>query len=139
MKNLEKSCVAGRDNYTTIPKTLKEETDTIEPSHFFEQATSIIKVSPTNSPDIPVDIEEARRVKFQEDDPYPPPIKVPRSQRRGFLGRFTFLAEVENSIHYSRKTKWLITLVVSLCGIAAPMASSIILRKNPSPDLLMID
>ncbi len=53
--------------------------------------------------------------------------KVPRSQRRGLLARFTVIAEVTNPYDYSRKTKWLLTLVVATAGAAAPMASSIVL------------
>lgn len=37
---------------------------------------------------------------------YADPVKVPRSQRRGLLGRFSILAEVDEPKAYSRKTKW---------------------------------
>jgi hypothetical protein len=53
--------------------------------------------------------------------------KVPRSQRRGLLGRFTIIAEVTNPYDYPRKTKWFLTLVTAVAGAAAPMASSIVL------------
>lgn len=61
------------------------------------------------------------------------PIKVPRSERRGLLARCAIVAEVENPYDYVRKTKWMITFVVALAGAAAPMGSSIILRKLLRP------
>ena len=63
-----------------------------------------------------------------DPEPYPPAIKVPISQRRGFLGKLAVLAEVENAYHYTRAKKWTITFIVALCGVSAPLASSIILR-----------
>lgn len=63
-----------------------------------------------------------------DPEPYPPAVKVPISRRRGFLGKLAVLAEVENPYHYSRPKKWTITFIVALCGVSAPLASSIILR-----------
>ncbi len=54
-------------------------------------------------------------------------VKVPRSQRRGLLGRFTIIAEVTNQYDYDRRTKWFMTFTIALAGCAGPMASSIIL------------
>lgn len=56
-------------------------------------------------------------------------IIVPRSKRRGLLARFAIVAEVEEPHDYAHKTKWLVTFVVAVAGAAAPMGSSIILRK----------
>jgi multidrug resistance protein len=56
----------------------------------------------------------------------PGAILVPRSQRRGLLARFTLIPEVD-SYHYTRKTKWLITFVVAICAMAAPMGSAIVM------------
>ena len=64
-----------------------------------------------------------------DERPNPPPIKVPRSQRRGFLGRLTILAEVEEPKNYSRATKWFLTFVVAQAAMAAPMGSAILFRK----------
>ena len=64
-----------------------------------------------------------------DPEPYPPAVKVPSSRRRGFLGKLAVLAEVENPYHYSRAKKWTITFIVALCGVSAPLASSIILRS----------
>lgn len=54
---------------------------------------------------------------------------VPRSKRRGLLGRFTIIPEVERPIEYQRKQKWLITMFVALAAAAAPMGSAIFYRK----------
>ncbi|KAL8832365.1 MAG: hypothetical protein Q9191_000322 [Dirinaria sp. TL-2023a] len=57
----------------------------------------------------------------------PPPVKVPRSKRRGLFARFALLAEVEEPKHYSQGTKWYITFIVALAAVAAPLGSTIIL------------
>ena len=72
---------------------------------------------------------EAQQVLNTEERPNPPPIKVPRSQRRGFLGRLTILAEVEEPKNYPRTTKWFLTFVVAQAAMAAPMGSAILFRK----------
>ena len=53
--------------------------------------------------------------------------KVPRSERRGLLGRFTIVAEVTDPYDYPRRHKWFLTFVIAVAGAAAPMASSIVL------------
>lgn len=58
---------------------------------------------------------------------HPAPVKIPKSQRRGLLGRFTLVAEVEDPKDYARSTKWYITFVVALAAVAAPLGSAIIL------------
>ncbi|KAL1954923.1 hypothetical protein VTO42DRAFT_461 [Malbranchea cinnamomea] len=55
----------------------------------------------------------------------PPPVKVPRSKRRGLFAGWTLVAEVEVPRHYPRNTKWFITFVISIAGAAAPMGSAI--------------
>ena len=57
------------------------------------------------------------------------PIVVPRMKRRGLFGQITFLAEIENSKTFPRRTKWFITFIVGLAGAAAPMGSSIFYRR----------
>ena len=37
-------------------------------------------------------------------------VKVPRSQRRGLLARFTVIAEVTNPYDYPRSMKWMLTV-----------------------------
>ncbi|OAA68113.1 major facilitator superfamily transporter multidrug resistance [Niveomyces insectorum RCEF 264] len=53
------------------------------------------------------------------------PTVVPRSQRRGLFGRFAILPEIERPYEYDNKTKWTITLIVSLTGAAGPLGSAI--------------
>jgi hypothetical protein len=57
-------------------------------------------------------------------------VKVPRSRRRGLLGRFALVAEVQNPYDYDNNLKWFITFIVALAGAAAPMGSSIFFRKS---------
>ncbi|KAK4151427.1 hypothetical protein C8A00DRAFT_35913 [Chaetomidium leptoderma] len=57
---------------------------------------------------------------------------VPRAQRRGLLGRFTVIPEVENPYEYKNSTKWTITAIVALAAAAAPMGSSIFMPSLPS-------
>ena len=54
---------------------------------------------------------------------------IPRSKRRGLLGRFAIIPEVERPKDYPRATKWLITFIVALAAAAAPMGSAIFYRK----------
>ena len=91
-------------------------------------------VSPTTHDDEAIDttekdIESAQAMSIAESCA-PPPVRVPRSSRRGLFSRFCLLAEVEEPKHYSRNTKWLITFVIALAAIAAPLGSAIILRKS---------
>lgn len=53
---------------------------------------------------------------------------VPRSKRRGLLGRFALIPEVERPYDYKNSTKWTITAAISLATAAAPMGSSIFYR-----------
>ncbi|KAL8724162.1 MAG: hypothetical protein Q9181_006951 [Wetmoreana brouardii] len=57
----------------------------------------------------------------------PPPVKVPRDNRRGLFARFTLLAEVEEPKDYPRSTKWFITFIIAMAAVAAPLGSAIIL------------
>lgn len=57
-------------------------------------------------------------------------IKVPRAKRRGLLGKFSMIAEVEEPKDYPRRIKWFITFVVGMAALAAPLGSTIIFRKS---------
>ncbi|KAJ8116155.1 hypothetical protein OPT61_g2364 [Boeremia exigua] len=57
----------------------------------------------------------------------PEAVVVPRADRRGLLARFALIPEVENSYHYSRKTKWLLTSIIAFCAMAGPMGSAIVM------------
>ena len=80
-----------------------------------------------------VEAENPERMtkKITTESTCPAPEKIPKSQRRGLLGRFTLVAEVTEPKDYRRATKWYITFVVALAAVAAPMASGIILRWCP--------
>ena len=69
-------------------------------------------------------------VEKTSDQTIPELVTVPRSERRGLFGRFTIVAEVTQPKDYSRSIKYLITVLVALAGVAAPMGSTIILRKS---------
>ncbi|KAK2475939.1 hypothetical protein H9L39_13532 [Fusarium oxysporum f. sp. albedinis] len=55
---------------------------------------------------------------------------VLRSQRRGLLGRFALIPEINNSYEYGNSTTWGITAAVSLATVVAPMGSSISYRMH---------
>jgi hypothetical protein len=55
---------------------------------------------------------------------------VPLSQRRGLFAKLSLIPEVERPYDYANKTKWLITLIVSIAAAAAPLGSSIFFRKS---------
>jgi hypothetical protein len=61
------------------------------------------------------------------------PTVVPRSKRRGLLGRFSIIPEVDRPHDYTRKTKWLITFIVALAAAAAPLGSAIFYRVSYTP------
>jgi hypothetical protein len=61
---------------------------------------------------------------------------IPRSKRRGLLGRFAIIPEINNSYEYCNSTKWGITATVSLATVVAPMGSSIFYRMHHSAPLI---
>ncbi|KFY36971.1 hypothetical protein V494_04913 [Pseudogymnoascus sp. VKM F-4513 (FW-928)] len=56
---------------------------------------------------------------------------IPRSRRRGLLGRLALIPEVSHPPEYTRKTKWLITFIVAAAAAAAPMGSAILFPTLP--------
>ena len=54
---------------------------------------------------------------------------VPRSQRRGLLGRLSIIPEVDRPHEYKNKTKWLLTAITACSAAAAPLGSAIFFRK----------
>lgn len=76
-----------------------------------------------------VDIEASRQVS-RHGSGLNQPAKVPRSHRRGLFGRLTILAEVEDPKLYPRATKWFITFVVAIAGMAAPLGSTIVFGED---------
>lgn len=57
-----------------------------------------------------------------------PLVVVPRGERRGLFARFVVIPEVERPYDYSRRTKWLITLIVALAAAGGPIGSNIMYR-----------
>lgn len=57
----------------------------------------------------------------------PEAVIVDRQNRRGLLAHLTIIPEVENPYHYATKTKWFLTVIVAICGMAAPMGSAIVM------------
>lgn len=82
----------------------------------------------TNHPN-EVDVEATRQIS-RHGSVVNQPVKVPRLNRRGLFGQLTILAEVEEPTLYPRQTKWFITFVVAIAGMAAPLGSTIIFREN---------
>ncbi|PGG96215.1 hypothetical protein AJ80_09859 [Polytolypa hystricis UAMH7299] len=69
--------------------------------------------------------QKVERSPTPQLDPHPPPVLVPRNERRGLFGRLTILAEVRQPKHYPRKSKWFITFIIAVAAAAAPMGSAI--------------
>lgn len=65
-----------------------------------------------------------------------PPVTVPRLKRRGLFAQLTLIPEVENAKTYSRRTRWFLTIVAAVGGVAAPLGSSIFL---PSLQQVIVD
>lgn len=68
--------------------------------------------------------------RFSSSSTQPGPLSiVPRSKRRGLLGRLTIIPEVERPYEYGNGTKWAITAVVALAALASPVGSAIFYRR----------
>jgi hypothetical protein len=74
---------------------------------------------------LPPDPEPANRAENS-----PPPIPVPLLKRRGLLAQATLIPEVENARAYSRRTKWILTWILSFSTLIAPIGTSIFYRKS---------
>lgn len=73
--------------------------------------------------------EEPQKFKSNASSIPGPLIVVPKEKRRGLLGRFTLIPEVENPQLYERKTKWILTLFVALAAAGGPLGSAIFVRE----------
>ncbi|KAF2502687.1 MFS general substrate transporter [Lophium mytilinum] len=47
--------------------------------------------------------------------------------RRGLFASLALIPEVTNPYHYPRRTKWMITVLVAIAGMAAPLGSAIVM------------
>jgi hypothetical protein len=109
----------------------KTDGDSIHSEHSHTSAGSIEH--------IPEEKEPAQRSKSKSSSVRSRPLSiVPRHKRRGLLGKLSLIPEVDRPYDYKRSTKWLITLLVALAAAAAPMGSSIFLRKCWLPSLSSI-
>lgn len=100
-----------------LEEKLSDQTSARSPKHSIEHPSK---------PSVP----ETDDTETAQSETAQPLVKVPPAKRRGLFGRFTLLAEVEEPKHYPQVTKWFITFVVALAGVAAPMGSAIIFRKS---------
>ena len=106
------------------PDTPKEYRISLDGSDPTEASLSTDETAPP-SPSTPPDVE-AQDPSPHLDGSTPVPTKVPRSQRRGLLGRWTLVAEVDEPRNYSKKMKWSITMIVGVAAFAAPTGSAIL-------------
>ena len=128
---------ASLDDAETLSDRLRNEHTAPVPDTEKEIAEDPEKELEPNSPlesrvSLAQDIESRAAIPGQdstENASSSGPVIVPRSQRRGWFGRLVIIPEVEEPKDYDRRTKWLITFVIAMAAIAAPFASSIILRR----------
>jgi multidrug resistance protein len=52
---------------------------------------------------------------------------IERRNRNGLFAHLSLIPEVQDPYHYARRTKWFITTIVAVCGMAGPMGSAIVL------------
>ena len=101
-----------------------EKEETIDEGSIHSHSTDIVEPAPIKPEALPRPKSRSSSVRSRTLS------VVPRSRRRGLLGRFAFIIpEVERPYEYKNSTKWFITLIVALAAAAAPMGSSIFLRR----------
>lgn len=111
---------SGSNEQSTAPAKHETEIDDIQSQ---SHASSIVVEDEEKHAD-----EEVQPPPRQSTD-LGPAIVVPRLKRRGLLGQFTLVAEIENPKTYPRKMKWFITFIVAVAAAAAPSGSAIFFRK----------
>ncbi|KAF2816737.1 MFS general substrate transporter [Mytilinidion resinicola] len=95
-----------------------EDTDSIAPS----------AISSTSPPSMHEDSDPERpRPRTQASSIASTAHHVDRRQRRGLFAALALIPEVTNSYHYPRRTKWMITVLVAIAGMAAPLGSAIVM------------
>lgn len=127
----ERKSVQAADGDSIQLESLAPAKHKVDIGHSFTPSVAesvIITSAQPNDIDVEASRQASRPVSFRNQ-----PVKVPRLNRRGLFGRFTILAEVEDPTLYSRRTKWFITFVVAMAGVAAPLGSTIIFRENLEP------
>lgn len=73
------------------------------------------------------DLEDPSTVVRRITTELGPPIAIPRLKRRGLFAQLAIIPEVENAKTYPRRTRWFITLIAAVAGVAAPLGSAIFL------------
>lgn len=111
---------SGSDEQSTAPAKHETEIDDIQSQ---SHASSLAGEDEEKHAD-----EEVQHPPRQSTD-LGPAIVVPRLKRRGLLGQFTLVAEIENPKTYPRKMKWFITFIVAVAAAAAPSGSAIFFRE----------
>lgn len=114
---------AAADTHSRTSETIDEEAD--------DDGQSIGSVAPTTpaADEETQDAENGSPVVRRVTTEIGPPVVVSRLKRRGLFGQIALVAEVENAQAYPRRTKWFLTFVVAFAAVAAPLGSSIFLRK----------
>jgi hypothetical protein len=73
------------------------------------------------------ELEETSEVVRRITTELGPPVTVPRLKRRGLFAQLAIIPEIENGKTYPRRTKWYITAIAAVGGVAAPLGSAIFL------------
>lgn len=103
-----------------------------EDSEHSERSLSADSIKPTSAQNIQGNV----RSKSQSSSIRSRSLSIiPRSKRRGLLGRFAIIPEVERPHDYGNGTKWAITAIVALAAAAAPVGSAIFYRGLSPPFL----
>ena len=109
----------------------KEKESEIDPTGSIHESTEdsdSIHSHASTTPTVPQDEKNVRPATLSRTTSVTPEAAViPRAERRGLLARFALIPEVQNPYHYSRKTKWLLTFIISFCAMAGPMGSAIVM------------
>jgi hypothetical protein len=74
-------------------------------------------------------IKSLGEVESQASTIQPAVVVVPRSERRGLLGRFSVIPEITSPRDYGDGTKWAMTVIVSFAAVTSSTGSSIFYRE----------
>jgi hypothetical protein len=106
------------------PVDVEENVDRVSSHSLRHSSDDSIQAAPLE------DAEHAERSRSKASSARSRPLSiVPRAQRRGLLGRFTIIPEVERPYDYKNSVKWSITFCVALAAAAAPVGSAIFYRR----------
>jgi len=124
-----KNGTQGTDGSDRTPSEEKRETlghtnRDLEPSHTHSSSDAIDPI-PVGGDEEPPQESKSRALSTKSHTLS----IVPRSQRRGILGKLAIIPEVEKPHDYKNKTKWIITAITACSGTAAPLGSAIFFRK----------